>query len=42
MKIIKPIRNVKIKIELPTKGSNKTEFALKHAPNLKPKNKRAK
>lgn len=42
MKVIKPVRNVKAKVPLPVKGSSKTEFALKHSPNLKPKNKRAK
>ena len=42
MKPIKPVRNVKAKVPLPKKGNTKTEFAIKHAPNLKPKSKRAK
>jgi len=42
MKLINKVRNVKAEVSLPTKGNKKTEFALKHPPNLKPKNKRAK
>jgi hypothetical protein len=41
MKIIKK-RNVKAQIPLPVKGDKKTDFAIKHPPSLKPKNKRAK
>ncbi len=42
---MKPIikkRNVKAQVPLVVKGSSKTEFAIKHRPDLKPKNKRAK
>lgn len=39
---ITPKKNVKAKVSIPTKPSKKTEFAMKHPPNLKPKNKRAK
>jgi len=42
MKEIIKKRNVKAHIELPKKGNSKTEFAITHTPNLKPKNKRAK
>lgn len=42
MKQITKVRNTKAKIPLIEKESNKKEFAIKHQPNLKPKNKRAK
>ena len=42
MKQITQKRNVKAHIELPVKDMKKTEFAVKHHPDLKPKNKRAK
>lgn len=42
MKAITQAHNKKAKIPLQVKASNKTEFALKHKPDLKPKNKRAK
>jgi hypothetical protein len=42
MKAIKVVRNVKAQVPLPKKGSSKLSLAVKHPPNLKPKNKRAK
>jgi hypothetical protein len=42
MKQIKKTRNAKASVPLPTKGNTKKEFAIKHKPDLKPKNKRAK
>lgn len=42
MKSIQPKRNVKAQVPMPVKGNTKTEFAVKHKPNLVPKNKRAK
>ncbi|HUC89146.1 MAG TPA: hypothetical protein VMR49_03920 [Candidatus Paceibacterota bacterium] len=42
---MKPItikRNVKAQVPMPVKENNKKEFVLKHRPNLKPQNKRAK
>lgn len=42
MKSIQPKRNVKAQVPLATKGNKATEFAVKHKPNLVPKNKRAK
>ncbi len=42
MKAIEQKRNVKAQVPMKKKGSSKTEFAIKHTPNLKPKNKRAK
>jgi hypothetical protein len=42
MKAIDKVRNVKAKVLLPVKGTGKKEFVMKHPPDLKPKNKRAK
>jgi hypothetical protein len=42
MKSITPKRNVKAQMPMAKKGSGKTEYAVKHHPDLKPKNKRAK
>lgn len=42
MKAIEKIRNVKAKIPLMVEANKKTDFAIKHPPNVKPKNKRAK
>ena len=42
MKPINIKRNVKAQVPLPIKGDINKEFALKHKPNLKPSNKRAK
>ncbi len=42
MKSIKPKRNVKALVPMQEKGDKKKEFAVKHHPDLKPKNKRAK
>lgn len=42
MKLITKKRNVKAEVPLPTKPQSKKEFAVKHPPTLKPKNKRAK
>jgi hypothetical protein len=41
---MKPItkRNVKAKVPLPVKGNPKTEYAVKHHPDLAPKNRRIK
>jgi hypothetical protein len=42
MKAIKIKRNVKAQVPMPIMGNSRKEFALKHRPDLKPQNKRAK
>ncbi len=42
MKPITQKRNVKASVPLPQKGDNRTERGIKHQPDTKPKNKRAK
>ncbi len=42
MTVIKKVRNVKAHVSIVKKGDGKKEFAMKHPPNIAPKNKRAK
>ncbi len=42
MKPITQKRNVKASVPLPQKGDSRTERAVQHRPDTKPKNKRAK
>ncbi|MES2930216.1 MAG: hypothetical protein V4665_00310 [Patescibacteria group bacterium] len=42
MKAIKKARNSKAQIPLVMKGNKRMETVIKHPPDLKPKNKRAK